>query len=990
MFTGVMLLEQFDLLRNQSPQKRLAATIKILKHLNLAEAEHVPVKDLDTLKRHYGEDVHYTYTRLTRGLASNREAARLGFSACLSEVLRALPLIDLSFVLASIERATTPVGNVKGQETRDYQFGRLFGLQAVVTSGLLSRKETSKEQVRELVGLLFELSLSKGWLRESCASVIIQVMETLHAAATPKEGSKPHKTLAKLSRKTADMVHELLHSSNMAKTMEGLAIHLKCSNLGSKQVLGDGWKGEYLLATENLPAISSIMLEQNAREENEADEDETKATGTWKPKLHFAWAELIRAIVFAHEHGHKGVIPMSRFWRQLVDEAMFAQNASHERKFHGLQLLPTAMKLVPPNQIGYLFSPNLMRTLINQISQEDRYLHKAAKSTAQQVVSICEAQPGKALLVLQELMDFKKGSLMFDRRSKTKTCEQIMLTVPSDDFAALIAFLVQLCQKPLGADTQIKEVDRARLYLADVLIALLKSSKTVKDDAWVVPILHLFVTAGLFQSTSSKKQKYQFEPGLSTVVQDAFKARISIALGHLLPTKTNSDTELFAVRIIHEIMAFESNSHYSLRLAPDEMILGMLKTAQNHLGLITKAHKHAKTPSERAEGLAFSLLYSLSILHIYLGEPDGVELLEDLEAAYALLRNDTSTSDLESEAPAMQILMDLLLALLSKESALLRKLVETVFSAFAGQLQRADLQLLLNVLEAQETGEGLFDHDQGEEEDGGEDTNDEDEHEIEQDFSSDDDDSSDNDEIDEGDEQTEADKQLDAALVAALGPAAQKRKADEMEDDSDSSEEELMDDDQMLKMDAHLENIFKRRKSATNAQAAKRQDAKQSKQSTIQLKSKVMDLLDIFVRENGNSPMVLYCILPVLNAAKSTSDTALADKARNLVKQKLTKQKALPTLETEQVAEAWTILQEVHRLAGVSPTPPFASMASQCSIFLAKILLHASADQVKETLGRLIEQYASSQANWMAKKRTAYGAAFFTDFVNWCAQYRQK
>ncbi|ORY76630.1 DNA polymerase V [Protomyces lactucae-debilis] len=989
-----MLLEQFDLLRNQSPQKRLDATLKIFEHLKLDTIPAAPVSNLETLKEHYGDDVHYAYTRLSRGLASNREAARLGFSACLSELLRALPLIDLSFVLASIERSTTPVGNVKGQETRDYQFGRLFGLQAIVTSGMLVRKETSKEQIRDLVGMLFELSLSKGWLRESCASVIIQVLDMMDATAANqgKAQGKLSKSLAKLPRKTAEMVHEMLESSHMEKTMEGLALHLTCTRLGSKKALGGTWKNDNLLASENLPAIASIMLEQSVTDKADAAEetDDVKATGTWKPKLHFAWVVLLKAIIRADASAETETITLARFWRQLVDEAMFSQSASHERKFHGLQLLPTALAMVPSGQVSDLFSANLLRTLINQMGQEDRYLHKAAKSTLQQIVAICEAQPSKAMSVVRQLMDTNQGTIMFDRLSKTKTCEQIMLAVPQDEFENLTTFLLELSRKPSLDGTETKDADRARQYLADILITLLKSPKTVKTDSWVLPILRFFISGGLFDASSSKKVLYLFEPALSSAIQDTYKARISIALGHLLPGKLNTEDskELYAVQAIHEISTLVANKHYTLRLAPDEQILSLLQTALQHLNETTKAYKQAQSPGEQAQGLAFSLLYSLSILHIYLGEPDGVELLEDLEASYAPLN--TLSAGNKSQSPALQTLVDLLLALLSKESAMLRKLVETVFSAFAREMQAEDLRLLLNVLEAQETGEGLFDKDEEEQDDDDEEGDDDEDDEMEDEEDAAESESEEEEEQDDN-EQTEADRELDAALIAALGPAAQqKRKAEAIEDEDDSSNEELMDDDAMLKMDAHLENIFKRRKSATSAQAAKRQDAKQFKQSTIQLKSKVLDLLEIFIRENGSGVLVMLCVLPILNAAKSTSDVALADKARNLVKQKLTKLKTLPQLDEQGISEAWTTLQEVHRLAGLSPTPPFAAMASQCSTLLAKVLLHSAPNNAKATMRLLIDQYASSQAQWMSKKRSAYGAAFFTDFTNWCAQYRQK
>ena len=97
--------------------------------------------------------------------------------------------IDFETVLGILKSSTSPVGKVSGQvlkfhypssfselidhkEERDHHLGRLFGLKAVVTSGILFERGSTSGQWTEIVDLLLELAKKKPWLREECGFVI--------------------------------------------------------------------------------------------------------------------------------------------------------------------------------------------------------------------------------------------------------------------------------------------------------------------------------------------------------------------------------------------------------------------------------------------------------------------------------------------------------------------------------------------------------------------------------------------------------------------------------------------------------------------------------------------------------------------------------------------------------------------------------------------------------------------------------------------------
>lgn len=967
------LLEQFDYLRNNEPQKRLAATIKIFSILDLRSKEVKEVTSLEELKEEYGSDVQYTFTRLIRGLASSRESARLGFSAALSELLRSLQKIDIGMVIETIEKATTPAGNIKGQEIRDYQFGRLFGLQALCSSGLLERTETTMAEITPVFGLLFELAMSKGWLRESCANVIIQNLNALATAGSL------------LTKECAETVHDMLYTAQLNKTIEGVAISLSCIEHGSSKK-SDDWTHGNILHADNLKSLNRILRDLN--NDDTKDQDDMQ-TGTWKPKLHFCWLLIIRNIL---QSKSDETVKFPSFWRIVVDEGLFSSNASHERKFWGLQLFSVLVKELPHDQITTIFSPNFLRTVSNQIAQNDRYLNKAAKHSTAAMLTAVEANPAKAPVILRSLWSF---NLFFDRLSKDRTCESIMLLTPPEALADLVNLLLDQCNLSREQhENTTKEVEKRRQFIADTFLQLLRSTKTSKSGPWVQEILDFFTINGFFRTLKPKKSRYSFTPELSENSKNMFKTRLQSALGCLMPTTTEESVCIRSLQVVRTINEYRSKKYFELSLQPDETILALLESTHKKLD---KLEKRAAKKASKDQAIAFILLYSLTMLQIYAGEADAIQILEDLEDCYSRVFGKASTEGQEvEEQDSMEVLTDLLLGFLSRESVLFRKLVESVFAVFASKLTKRSVDLLINVLLADETGQDLFDKDEEYDEDA---EAAEDEEMIEQDeadrASSSTDDEQETDSEEEGEEEVlvadnDKDAALDAALMAALG-AGTKRKASEMnsgeghESDfeaDDDEEEELMDDEQMLAMDATLENIFKARKQENPA--SKRQDREGMKTSAIQLKRKVLDLFDIVIKTVPSSELILDLILPTVQAARKSSDQQFAEKAQNLIRQKLTKSKTLPCLTDAAASRLTRLLREIHTEATRSHTPPQLITCSQASLFLVRLLLTSSPLHI----GEVVAIYGESQLLWITKKNSKLTTGFFVDFINWSTQWR--
>lgn len=152
-----------------------------------------------------------------------------------------------------------------------------------------------------------------------------------------------------------------------------------------KSYLQAPFKSATILHPNNLPALARILKESGT---NDVDEDLSKAgaggSGTWKPQPHFVW-DLILDLYFPLTPStaaklQDGSAAFSDFYRVAVDESLFDNKSSAERKYWGFQVFEKALPKLPAAEIPLVFTPNFMRAWMNNLAVDERYLHKAALS----------------------------------------------------------------------------------------------------------------------------------------------------------------------------------------------------------------------------------------------------------------------------------------------------------------------------------------------------------------------------------------------------------------------------------------------------------------------------------------------------------------------------------------------------------------------------------------------------------------------------------
>ena len=313
------------------------------------------------------------------------------------------------------------------------------------------------------------------------------------------------------------------------------------------------------------------------------------------------------------------------------------------------------------------------------------------------------------------------------------------------------------------------------------------------------------------------------------------------------------------------------------------------------------------------------------------------------------------------------LLVEIILGLLSKPSNLQRKLSEQIFASFAPSITSGELKLLLDVMLTPETVSGAEDLFDNEMEDAAED--DESDEDGENDDNEDEDEEEGSGEDNEEDVDVpmddDADEELDAALSAALGTTKQLTNGND-----ESSDEELMDDDEMMALDDNLATIFRQRLKPNRVK-----EAKDTKLQIATFKCKVIDLLEILVKQHND--LCLEMILPLLHVLRLTKSDPVHSKTMNLLRQ-LAKSKELPETSDNLMG----LLRKIHEDAAKAKNKD-GNIHSQLSIYIARIARKQG--QEEEVIG----VYAETMRKWVKNKKSMVRAGLFADWLNWCQSIRR-
>ncbi|KAG8715114.1 DNA-directed DNA polymerase [Ceratobasidium sp. 394] len=929
------------------------------------------------------EDVKYALRRLIRGLASPRESSRLGFSVALTELLTRLNTIDAAGIISSILEASVTSGSMKGQEIRDTLFARLFGLTAVIQSGLLfrsSRLPTSLASPNELgppasslsayqttVTELVNLGDKKAWLRESAFWAIVLAVKLLYSTS-PEVAWK---------EEAVEWTLETMYTGDRATewTPDKLVLTLCLQELDPsrpwKDLLAPVFRNPSVLSSSNLPVISRIL-----KEVVDSEEPDVKGAqgGHFKIQIHSVWDAILHAIVDG-----KSKLSFAEFYKVCVDESLFAPTSSSERKSWGFQVFERALTILPPAEYRYLFTPNFMRSWINHLASPDRLLHKAAKKAASEIVKAVERNPSVGFSLVTHLQG-THGNQQFDRITRTKTVETILASADIEGVKKYTASLITQFREN-DANVDPGEQDTKRRYVIEQLSALMRNGSIPKDDEWIISILEFFILHGMFTVTKKNKASalptlhHVIKPPLSDSLRSTCRVKLLTMLGDLTgqarvvkdesgqTSRVASSTtggELWVTKALKIVEIFEQDPTHVVSLREVDDTESALRTRARK---ILKALQRKKDAAEDEASRGAELLISALLFQTYTEEDDSnsdvlESCLDATEKLFNLSKKAKPSSPDDDEHSPIDLLVDTIVGMLEASSGFSRTMATTAFGKLSGRIEESTIDLVLMQLEQRDVNDE--DSEDQYEDEGAEAPN----GTAEEDGSDSSESSDEEEEEDDSDDDAEVDPEFrrqvaEALQVNGMAPAED----DGDSDDSDSEDEVMLDDEQMMQLDEHLAKVFKSQAGGNT------KEKKGAQREATHFKIRILDLLDIFLNKQPQSPFVPRTVLPLVKVILSSGpdECQLSEKTTGILRSRIGKLKDIPTTGFDQ-ASVVEDLQGLHDIARKTT----ASEVSACSIYLSRVL--QGGEQV-------LDVYRASIDDFTMRKNSKLASAFLKDFV---------
>ncbi|KJZ78344.1 hypothetical protein HIM_02382 [Hirsutella minnesotensis 3608] len=948
----------YELLGSEDESDRIAAADCIVSCLLGTNPVPEPV-----LRRHLDR-------RLFRGLASGRNASRLGFSLVITEILSQVfgkdgslesKYNELTFdtVLALLMDKTQAVGNISGQEERDHFFGQLFGVECFVRSKILFADATRWDQVLDV---LLRLGNKKIWLRPQCGWVLVQALEQMDEECVKD-------TLQKLE------------VAGLAKTPEGVAAWLVALSRFPRLQMKP-WLNP--LSPKSLSDLAAVLKESFKTTPSSPDEktpNNGKQVG-WSAQLHFVWDMILAS--FIKGEAEADLEGFSQFWGRVVDDGLFSKNATDGQKFKGFMVFQKMLQglVDQPDKLACLFSKNLMTCLMNQAAKEDRYLHRAAVKALKVIEGAVSSNHSALVPVLQQLLG-TNGVYSFDQRTSTKTVDKLLQNINGETVEEVLVII----RKPISSIAQLADDDvKATLrlyvdYLSKILNAFATdvhgeaSSSPVRGSAYG-PILQELSALAYSQPAVIP------QAALTEQFREHCRSRIESSLARL--TRRTEDFRTFCDAIASIDTASQTMAE-EIRSAINEALGRMKKLLKNK----------SKKEDERSLAQGLAMLHAVSIFQLYNENPDAMEVLEDLAQFNDRLKSGKAKDQSEGSS---ELLVEILLSMVARPSSLMRQISQQVFDAFTSQISAQGLTLLTEPLASGESTKGekeLFNTEEdGMDIDEGDSSDDDVEEvsdvEIDSDvefvgLKGDGGDGSDEESEDDGEdkESSGGDDQGPQDLDELVGQILKSHRLDKDGDAQDSSSDGDMSDSEMLALDEKLAEVFRQR---TKGRPDTKKQKKDAKQSVINFKHRILDLLDVYIKNEAVSPLAFSLLVPLLRLMRTTSAKPLASRACEIILnyQKLYK-KARASKEDRDVSgedDLLSLLLEVHDEAGQDNAHAYAKAASAASLIVASAMFAADKDSIK----RVAAVYAKTQSAWVLGEVKLQNS-FFADWNNWCQNH---
>uniref|UniRef100_A0A8C0GUR4 MYB binding protein 1a n=1 Tax=Chelonoidis abingdonii TaxID=106734 RepID=A0A8C0GUR4_CHEAB len=323
----------------------------------------------------------------------------------------------------------------------------------------------------------------------------------------------------------------------------------------------------------------------------------------------------------------------------------------------------------------------------------------------------------------------------------------------------------------------------------------------------------------------------------------------------------------------------------------------------------------------------------------------------------------------DEEPEWVEVIVEILLSLLAQPSLLMRRVSKSVFGRICPYMSKKGLHLVLNVSEGSLVGAGLIDNEE-------ESADSSDDDSSEEDGKEDSEDENNNEGVDENFR-----NQLMNVLQAgnALG--------------GDKSDEDV-DDETMLALDENVSALFAEQQKRIQAKKDEKEKMRKEKILRRDFKIKVLDLIEVFLAKQPESPLVFDIIDPLLlvieRSMSSDSDKQEQDflqKTADIFTNRLCRAKQYCRSVGDLVEDLHALLESLVKRASKHMDSVLALYYFSASLYLFKVLKGNVARQTLSGTGildlkRVTMVYQEALSGFMTKRKSALTGSMFLDLFN--------
>uniref|UniRef100_A0A8D1MLU6 Myb-binding protein 1A n=1 Tax=Sus scrofa TaxID=9823 RepID=A0A8D1MLU6_PIG len=860
-------------------------------------------------------EMKYALKRLITGLGVGRETARPCYSLALAQLLQSFEDIPLCSILQQIQEKYN-LQKVKKGMMRPALFANLFGVLALFQSGRLVK--VPEAVLQEVLPKVLKTELS---------SVL---------------GSPEHLELF------------LLAQQKVPKKLEKL--------MGPVNLFSD----------ENIPRLVTVL--------------KMAATSVKKErKLPAVALDLLRLAL------QEDKFPW--FWKEVVEQGLLKKQF-WPASYLCFRLLGAALPLLSKEQLQLVMRGDLIRHYgEHMVTAKLPNHYKFAPEMNQYVEAFLEGCRDDAERQLAMVVAFTSVTNQGLPVMPTFWRVVKLLSPPAlqgyvawlrdmflqPDLDALVDFSTNNQKKTQDASLHGPEraVFRLRKWIILRLVSIVDCVHAEKEEALTEEVARFCFFHSFFETKKPTSQIPETEQHSSPALESRTREVVSGAFFSLLQTlstqfrqapEQTQDRQPWTYRLVQFADMLLSHSRNVVPLTP-------FTTQQRQAwDRMLKTLKELETHSSeaKAKATAFQHLLLLVGIHLFKSPAESCDLLGDIQTCIKKslgekTRRTRSKATNPQELPWVEVLVEILLSLLAQPSHLMRQVARSVFSHICSHLTPRALQLILDVLnpeESQDEDDNVVVTDDSKEEPLGEaEDKSSDDEDNKGDKNSESEEESDGEESDEAERDGDVDQGFREQLMAVL----QAGKALGGGDGEDDDDEELG-DEAMMALDENLASLFAEQKLRIQARREEKNKLQKEKALRRDFQIRVLDLIEVLVTKQPENPLVLELLEPLLHIIRRSMRTSSAKQEQDLLHKTarifthhLCRSRHYCRDVGDHVETVYAQLERLVRQAGQQADSSVALYHFNASLYLLRVLKGSTVDKSAQKEEKTTAADASAQ-----------------------------